>query len=188
MRHIKKVISMDMAMHQQNNINFNVCDMCNTKISFGIVRDNQCYCNNNCYTSAMFFNTMAQPSHPTSDVQSTYVQPSRPTSAVQSTYVQHRKPYRDVPDEDERSQRVEKSSTKTYSRMYGKCATCRNTYNCKNGSIDMGDKWFCGKTCSQIYNSGNNVSYPATAFPCVSTTTYTMFPLSVNARTGKIVF
>ena len=163
---------MDMMMHQQNNIN--VCGMCNTKISFGIVRDNQCYCNNNCYTSAMFFNTMAQP--------------SRPTSAVQPVqYVQPRKPYRDVPDEEERSHSDKKKSTQTHSRMYGKCATCQNTYNCKNGSIDMGDKWFCSKTCSQMYNSGNNVSYPATAFPFVSTT-YTMFPLSVNARTGKIVF
>ncbi len=151
---------MDMTMHHQNNIN--VCAMCNTQLKDCIVRDNKCYCNTGCYSNYMFFNTMAQP---------------EPAQII-------RKPYRDVPEHSN----IKKSEESVKnSRMYGKCATCRNTYNCKHGSIDMGDKWFCGKTCSQIYNSGNNVSYPATIFPCIATT-YTVYPLSVNSRTGKIVF
>ncbi len=75
----------------------------------------------------------------------------------------------------------------TQSRNHGTCANCRNNYNCKFNSVDEGDKWFCGKTCRQIYNSGHNMRVPATIFPFAATT-YTIFPLSVNSQTGKFVF
>ncbi len=73
------------------------------------------------------------------------------------------------------------------SKMYGTCATCKNTWKkCCIGSIDEGDKWFCGKTCHNMSTS-RNMCIPANMFP-FATTTYTVFPLSVNSRNGKMVF
>jgi hypothetical protein len=81
-------------------------------------------------------------------------------------------------------------SGETYHRSYGTCASCTNTYGSCATAIEQDGKWFCGKTCCSMYASSQRMAQfppPAVMFPFASTT-YTMFPISVNPSSGKIYF
>ncbi len=145
---------MTSLMHHVNNTPFK-CDMCNSQINNGIVRDSSYYCNTSCYQNKMFFDNLSQPQ-------------SKPV----------------VPQPQSKPQ---PKPTQDNCRHNGTCATCRNKYDYKFGCVDTGDKWFCSQTCSRVSQSGNNMQYPAVAFPFASTK-YTVFPIHVDARAGKLIF
>jgi hypothetical protein len=157
---------MDYSMHHVNNIK---CSMCNNQIKDGIVRDGFNYCNTNCYQNKMFFDNLSQPKpqpkpqiqHQTQTQQVAIQKKINTTNPIDSENCRH----------------------------YGTCATCNNTYKYCQTCVDKGDKWFCGKTCHTIYESSKHAqsNFPAVAFPFASNT-FTIFPLSVNSRTGKMVF
>ncbi len=158
---------------QQNNVNNTLnCAMCDNMMIDGIIRDNSYYCNTTCYQNKMFFDNLSQvpqvPQVPQMFKNSSLFQKTHPVSQTS----------------------VNQKTVTTQSnnqRSYGTCNTCQNKYNFKYGSIDMGDKWYCGKTCSKIHVSGQNMHYPAVVFPFASNT-QTVFPLHVDSRAGKIFF
>jgi len=149
---------MAFSMHSVNNTL--KCAMCDNQMSNGIIRDSFYYCNTNCYTNKMFFDNLSQPQLQSQPQPQMQIQ--KKTTSTQP-------------------------STKSTGRSYGTCATCRNKYDCKHGCVDTGDKWFCSQTCSRISSSGNNMQYPAVAFP-FAPNTLTIFPIHVDARGGKLIF
>ncbi len=155
------------SVHHVNNINIK-CSMCDNKMTNGIMRDGYYYCNTNCYQNKMFFDTLSQPQAQPVQIQQKSV-PRQPQALKTSP----------APNTAQKS--------KEDCRYYGTCDTCRNKYDCKFGCVDMGDKWFCSQTCSRVYSSGNNMQFPAVAFP-FAPNTYTVFPLHVDARAGKLIF
>ncbi len=152
-------------VHPVNNTKIVKCNMCSNNICDGIMRDSFFFCNTTCYQNKMFFDNMSQP------------QP-QPQPKIQQT-IQNTQ----ITQYNQNTQNTQNTQNNT--RHYGTCATCRNKYDYKVGCVDMGDKWFCSNTCSRMNVSGGNVQ--AVAFPFVSNM-YTVFPLRVDARAGKLFF
>jgi hypothetical protein len=136
--------------------------MCDFNSGNGIVRDCYYYCNDTCYQNKMFFSNLSQPQ--------TQVRPKPQETLSKSTKLA-------VPPVD-----------KIDCRRDGTCATCKNTYKYCGTAVEKEGMWFCGNTCSTVYQSSQRVSqFPAFGFPFASNM-QTFFPISVNARTGKMVF
>ena len=170
MRHKKLSLLMASMMHHVNNTP--KCSMCDNNIISGIVRDSFYYCNDTCYQNKMFFSTPPRPQpQPQNQTQNQQRPKPQATSLIRSTSV--------VPRVDEDN-----------CRHHGTCATCRNTYKYSNTCVDKGDTWFCGKTCYTVYESCQRAAQfpaPVVGFPFASNM-QTMFPISVSAKTGKMVF
>ncbi len=148
-------------MHHVNNTP--KCTMCDFNSVNGIVRDCYYYCNDTCYQNKMFFETPSQPQ----------VKPPVRTQSHE-TSTKHKTPIID----------------KSYCRRDGTCVTCKNTYTCCGTSVEKEGMWFCGNTCSVVYQSSQRIGQfpvPSFGFPFASNM-QTFFPISVNARTGKMVF
>ena len=168
------------SAHPVNNIK---CAMCDSLINNGIVRDNSYYCNTTCYQNNMFFTTLSQPTphhHKVHFGEVSYAPTTSPTHATPTMS-------RTTPSAHATlTARVDES----YCRRDGTCTTCKNTYKVCGTAVEIGDNWFCGKTCSSMHNSSLRMAQfpaPAVMFPFASNM-YTMLPLCVNARSGKLYF
>ncbi len=183
MRHKKLGLLMAYNMHHVNNIPLK-CVSCDSSISNGIIRNGRYYCNDNCYQKKMFFDTMsiAPPTTPTTHTTQLTVfrqTPQHPVSPPAPFPVP-------VP---QRSTSSSGANQPTEKRRYGgTCAHCNRTYECKAYSVDTGDKWYCDMTCRIQSDTAKRMQQmPTVPFPFASNMC-TVFPLSVNPRTGKIVF
>jgi hypothetical protein len=174
MRHKNQSLLMAYQVHHVNN-NFK-CFSCGYSVINGIVHDNVYYCDATCYQNKMLFSTLPQPkpkvrfggvSHASAP---TYPS-SHGTSTASRSYT------KSIDDEP-------------YCPSYGTCASCGNTYKSCGTAVSQDGKWFCGKTCSSMFSSSQRMAQfpaPPVMFPFASNTC-TMFPISVNPRSGKIVF
>jgi hypothetical protein len=167
MCHKNHSLLMASLVHHVNN-NFK-CASCGYSVINGIVCDNAFYCNNACYQENLLFGNLPQPPPKVHFGGVSYA--SAPTySSSRST--------------------TKSIDAEPYCPSYGTCNSCQNTYNSCSSAVEQDGKWFCGKTCRSMFSSSQRMAQfpaPAVLFPFASNM-HTQFPLSVNPRTGKIVF
>jgi len=156
-----------MGAYMTSEYNSNVCVMCNVKKEDGSIKNDKFICTE-CINS---------------------ISPKKPKVTFKTPVASSSKAPPPAPTPTPKPVTAASSSTEVprYSpNPDGKCTGCNHNYGyCKNSVVVKG-KWFCDKTCSQVYTIAAN-PLPATYGGLFASSLCTVRPLSVSVN-GTMVF
>jgi hypothetical protein len=182
MCHIKHRLLMASSMHPVNNVL--KCSKCYDEFTNGSICNNSYYCTI-CYEYKLYLEERAQAqAQAQAQVQ---VQGLDHVPEREKARLQHfgKKSYAHSSSTPAASTVLQSNCSKG-----GTCANCNNTYKCSNNAVEHEDKWFCRIQCKNMHVSNTRAAQfhsQGTMFPFMSNM-YTVFPLSVNSKTGKMTF